>query len=135
MGRGKIPNITSASLPQISVILTVELGPAWFVEAFSVSVGDKVTIVGERVSEDTFVAYSVTKNEDGNAVTLTLRDANGKPVWSGTPSPKPGNQHQNRNRVTLRDRGNGNGNASSQGYESGPRNGNQWGRDNQNQAG
>ncbi|MEN3185286.1 MAG: hypothetical protein ABDK94_03905 [Atribacterota bacterium] len=139
-------------------ILTVELGPTWFVGEFSVNVGDEVTVVGERTSGNTFVAYSVSKNQNGNTVTLTLRDANGKPVWGGTPGPKTKNQYRNRNRVTLRDgsgnsNGNGagngssgsgnggsgnagNGNASGQGHQSGPQDGsgNQWGRE-QNQAG
>lgn len=130
------PN-TSLRIQVDGAVFTVELGPAWFVEAFSVSVGDEVTIVGERTSGNVLVAYSVTKNQNGNAVALTLRDANGRPVWSGTPSPKPGNQYQNRNRVTLQDRGSGNGNASSQGYGSGPQDGsgNQWGRNNQNRTG
>lgn len=40
------PPNTSLRVQVDGAVLTVELGPAWFVEAFSVSVGDEVTIVG-----------------------------------------------------------------------------------------
>lgn len=141
------PPNTSLRLQVGEGTLTVELGPAWFVDDFSIKAGDEVTVVGERTGGNTVVAYSVNKNQDGNAVTLTLRDANGKPVWSGTSGPKSGTQYRNRNRVTLQNggnangngngSGNGNGNTSGQGHQSGPRDGsgNQWGQNNQNQFG
>ncbi|BER91765.1 hypothetical protein QBE54_08135 [Thermatribacter velox] len=133
------PPNTSLRLQVGEEVLTVELGPAWFVDDFSIKADDEVTIVGERTGENVLVAYSVSKSQDGNAVTLTLRDANGKPVWSGTSGPQSGNQYQNRNRVTLQNggNGNGNGNAPGQGRQSGPQDGsgNQWGQNNRNQSG
>lgn len=130
------PPATSLN-PQIGdEILVVELGPRWFVENFPLKVGDEITLVGERTSENTMVAYSLNESQNGNTVTLTLRDANGKPVWSGASGPKSGNQHRDRNRITLENRGNGNGNGngsngngdgngntSDQGHQSGSQDG------------
>jgi len=122
--------------------LVVELGPVWALKDLSLKEGDVITVVGERVNENTMVAYSVGRGDaNGNTVTLTLRDANGKPTWSGTPGQKEGNKYRNRNRVTLQ-AGN-TGQTSGNTYQSGPQDGsgNQWqnnanqGQGNQHQSG
>ncbi|MGQ9473136.1 MAG: hypothetical protein ACUVRN_03705, partial [Candidatus Caldatribacteriaceae bacterium] len=83
--------------------IVVELGPVWNLEEFSVQVGDILTVNGEKVSEGKVVAYSISRvDANGNMVTLTLRDENGKPIWSGSTGPKEGTHYRNRNRVNLR---------------------------------
>lgn len=115
--------------------LVVELGPAWVLQGVNLEEGDVITVVGERTSSSVLVAYSLNyRAQNGNAVTLTLRDASGKPTWSGS-------KYRNQNRVALREtsgnslrRGprDGNGNQRQQGNrnQSGPQDGsgNQWGR-------
>lgn len=64
--------------------ITVHLGPAWFIDNQDPQIGsgDRVEIKGSRITfegKPAIIAAEVTK--DGE--TLTLRDANGIPVWSG----------------------------------------------------
>ncbi|MEB3181892.1 MAG: hypothetical protein VKL59_23090 [Nostocaceae cyanobacterium] len=64
--------------------MSVHLGPRWYLENQDIDVkpGDNIEVTGSRINfagQPTIVAASVKK---GNAV-LTLRDANGFPVWSG----------------------------------------------------
>ena len=109
--------------------LVVELGPVWVLEDFRFKEGDTITVVGERVSGGTMVAYSISRtDENGNTVSLTLRDANGKPTWSGSSGAKRGNKYRNRNQVTTQE-------TSGNAYQSGPQNGsgNQWGQGQQEQ--
>ncbi|MEN3183963.1 MAG: hypothetical protein ABDK93_03090, partial [Atribacterota bacterium] len=114
------------------------------VEDFPFASGDFVTVTGEEIEARRVVAYRISGEHNGNVVTLTLRDSNGNPIWSGTPGPKEGNRYENRNRVTLQDSGDegnrhqsgpqdGTGNQwRSEGnkHQSGPQDGtgNQWGR-------
>ncbi len=126
---------TTSVTIQVGEEKVVELGPVWALKDVRFTEGDTITVTGEKVNGNTMVAYQVSREDaNGNAVTLTLRDANGKPTWSGTPGQKEGNTYRNRNRVALQD-GNG-GQASGNTYQSGPQDGsgNQWGRENQNNA-
>lgn len=64
--------------------LSVHLGPAWYLDnqEFELAKGDKVIVKGSRVVFDekpALVATEVTKGD----LTLTLRDENGFPLWSG----------------------------------------------------
>lgn len=64
--------------------IPVHLGPGWYVEAQEVKVspGDKVEVTGSRITFEgkPAIVASVVK-KDGK--TMTLRDANGVPVWAG----------------------------------------------------
>jgi hypothetical protein len=62
----------------------VHVGPTWYVSSRNVSFakGDAVTLVGSRMTlsgREVLVAREITKGPQ----TLTLRAANGAPVWSG----------------------------------------------------
>jgi DNA/RNA endonuclease YhcR with UshA esterase domain len=62
----------------------VHVGPAWFVTSKSVTFakGDTLTVVGSKVTmegEQAVIAREIRKGEQ----VLTLRDANGFPLWSG----------------------------------------------------
>lgn len=64
--------------------VVVHMGPAAFVKEknFAVAVGDRVDITGSRVTlegETVLLARVITKSGQ----TLTLRDASGRPLWSG----------------------------------------------------
>lgn len=65
-------------------IIAVHLGPSWYIERLDtkIVVGDKLGIKGVRTTfagQPAILASEVTKGED----VLTLRDANGVPVWAG----------------------------------------------------
>jgi len=64
--------------------LSVHLGPAWYVENQDVRIerGDKVEVVGSRITFDGKPAVIAAEVKKGNDV-LVLRDKNGFPVWSG----------------------------------------------------
>ena len=67
--------------------IVVHLGPTSFLTKQKVAVaeGDSVDVVGSRVTidgEPVLLARTVKKG----ANTWTLRDASGKPLWSGPPS-------------------------------------------------
>lgn len=64
--------------------ISVHLGPQWFIDnqETSIKAGDKVQVTGVRTKVDgqpAVIAYEVVK---GDSV-LTLRDADGRPVWAG----------------------------------------------------
>jgi hypothetical protein len=64
--------------------LSVHLGPGWYIENQDVKIEpkDKVEVKGSRVTfagKPAIIAAEVKKGEE----TLTLRDTNGFPVWSG----------------------------------------------------
>lgn len=124
---------TSVTIKAGEENLVVELGPVWVLEDFPFKEGDTITVVGERVNNGTMVAYSLNRTDDnGNTVTLTLRDANGKPTWNGSAGPKRGNKYRNRNQVTTQSTNQG---TSGNVHQSGPQNGsgNQWGQGQQGQ--
>jgi hypothetical protein len=64
--------------------LSVHLGPAWYVENQDVRIdrGDKVEVLGSRISFDGKPAIIAAEVKKGNAV-LVLRDKEGSPMWSG----------------------------------------------------
>jgi hypothetical protein len=71
-----------------SSVMDVHVGPSnWLAEKkYEFAKGDSLEIVGSKVTvegKDAFLAREIRK--DG--VTMTLRDASGKPVWSGGPKP------------------------------------------------
>lgn len=64
--------------------IPVHLGPEWYIENQDIKIEpkDQVKVTGSRVTFDgnpAIIAAEVKKGED----TLTLRDANGFPMWSG----------------------------------------------------
>jgi hypothetical protein len=64
--------------------IAVHLGPGWYIENQDVEIAreDKIEVKGSRITfEDkpALIAAEVKKGDD----VLTLRDANGVPVWSG----------------------------------------------------
>jgi hypothetical protein len=64
--------------------IPMHLGPAWYVERLDVKIvkGDKIEVKGARINfqnKPTIIAAEVKKGE----AVLTLRDANGVPVWAG----------------------------------------------------
>ena len=65
--------------------ISVHLGPSWFMDnqKIKISPKDNVTVTGSRItykSIPAIIASEITKGD----VTLTLRDKNGYPVWSGS---------------------------------------------------
>jgi hypothetical protein len=74
--------------------LTVHVGPSAFLSQknFTLAKGDKVTITGSKLQyqgSDFLIAKEITKGDQ----VLTLRDANGFPLWAGArrayPMPNP----------------------------------------------
>lgn len=64
--------------------IPVHLGPGWFIENQDIDIGpqDQVEVKGSRITFDgkpTLIAREVKKGEE----TLTLRNEEGFPVWSG----------------------------------------------------
>lgn len=64
--------------------IDVHLGPTWYVENQDVKIApkDQIEVKGSRITFDgkaAIVAAEVTKGDE----TLTLRDQNGIPLWSG----------------------------------------------------
>ena len=64
--------------------LPVHLGPSWYIGNQDIKIlpNDKIEVTGSRVTFDgnpALIAAEVKKGDD----VLTLRDANGFPVWSG----------------------------------------------------
>ena len=71
-------------LKTASGVLSVHLGPAWFIEGENIRVeeGDTLQVKGSKITyegKSTIIAAEVKK---GNIV-LKLRDKNGFPVWAG----------------------------------------------------
>ncbi len=64
--------------------IDVRLGPSFFIsnQGFNFAKGDQVEVVGAKAKvggADVLIAREVTKD----AKKLTLRDANGRPLWAG----------------------------------------------------
>ena len=64
--------------------IPVHLGPGWYIENQDVKIApkDKIEVRGSRITfggKPTLIAAEVKKGDE----VLTLRDANGFPVWSG----------------------------------------------------
>jgi hypothetical protein len=64
--------------------ISVHLGPGWYIENQDVRIEpkDKIEVKGSRITfegKPTLIAAEVKKGDE----MLTLRDANGLPVWSG----------------------------------------------------
>ena len=62
----------------------MHLGPAAFAKekGFAVAVGDQLVITGSRITlegDTVLLAREIKKGDQ----TLTLRDASGRPLWSG----------------------------------------------------
>ena len=64
--------------------ISVHLGPAWYIENQDIKIapGDKIRVKGSRVTFEGKPALIAAEVKKGDEV-LTLRDANGFPVWSG----------------------------------------------------
>ena len=64
--------------------VVVHLGPAAFVKekGFAVAAGDRLDITGSRVTVDGEAVLLAREIKKGDQ-TLTLRDASGRPLWSG----------------------------------------------------
>jgi hypothetical protein len=65
-------------------VMSVHLGPSWYLENqdISLKVKDKIQVKGSKVTfsgKPALIAAEVRKGDQ----TLILRDANGFPVWSG----------------------------------------------------
>ncbi|MCD6156710.1 MAG: hypothetical protein J7J32_06705 [Candidatus Atribacteria bacterium] len=90
----------------------VELGPIWFVKELNAKVGNSITVSGEWVDENIMVAYQLKMN----GASLSLRNEDGTPLWSGNTQ-----KNQTKQKNTYR-------------HQSGPRDGsgNQWGNNAQN---
>jgi hypothetical protein len=64
--------------------IPVHLGPGWYIENQDMTIApkDKIEVTGSRITfegDPTLIAAEVKKGDE----VLTLRDANGFPVWSG----------------------------------------------------
>ncbi|HPI92701.1 MAG TPA: DNA-binding protein [Deltaproteobacteria bacterium] len=71
-------------LKTIEGMISVHLGPAWYIENQDVKIvaKDTIEVKGSRITfegKPALIAMEVKNGED----VLTLRDANGFPVWSG----------------------------------------------------
>jgi hypothetical protein len=64
--------------------LSVHLGPAWYIENQDVRITpkDRIEVMGSRIVFEGKPALIAAKVRKGNQV-LTLRDADGLPLWSG----------------------------------------------------
>ena len=67
-----------------SSVLTVRLGPAWFIEEqdFDIDKNDKVTVTGSKVKIDGDV-FVVAATVEKNGKVLKLRESDGTPLWKG----------------------------------------------------
>jgi hypothetical protein len=64
--------------------LDVHLGPAWYIERqdTKIDAGDKIEVKGSRITFEGKPAIIAAEVRKGDEV-LTLRDANGVPMWAG----------------------------------------------------
>ncbi|MDI6800673.1 MAG: hypothetical protein QMD01_01255 [Thermodesulfovibrionales bacterium] len=64
--------------------ISVHLGPGWYIEGLDTKIekGDKVDVKGSKVTMMGAPAIIAAEVKKGDSV-LTLRDANGFPVWAG----------------------------------------------------
>ena len=65
-------------------MIAVHLGPGWYIENQDVEIApeDKIEVRGSRITFEGKPALIAAEVKKGDEV-LTLRDANGVPVWSG----------------------------------------------------
>jgi hypothetical protein len=75
---------THVSLKTDKETINVHVGPSWFVaeNKMSFAKGDQIEVIGSRVKfgeTDALIAREIKKGGE----TLTLRNAQGFPVWSG----------------------------------------------------
>lgn len=85
-GRGHATFVQLRTSPTETV--EVHLGPAWFLDQqkLAFSKGDSLEVTGSKVAGrngEVLVAQHVRRGEQA----LTLRDANGVPVWAGSRRP------------------------------------------------
>jgi hypothetical protein len=68
-----------------SGILSVPLGPAWFIERQNMRIeeGDIIEVKGSKITYQEVPTIIAAEVKKGNTV-LKLRDKNGFPVWAGT---------------------------------------------------
>ncbi len=66
-------------------IISVHLGPAWFIERQDIKIekGDTIEVKGSEVTFDGATVIIAAEVKDGESV-LKLRNENGIPVWAGT---------------------------------------------------
>jgi hypothetical protein len=64
--------------------ISVHLGPGWYIDNqdVKITVGDKIEVRGSRITFEGKPALIAAEVKKGDEV-LTLRGANGFPVWSG----------------------------------------------------
>lgn len=64
--------------------ISVHLGPGWYIgnQDIKIARGDKIEVKGSRITFEGKPALIAAEVKKGDEV-LTLRDANGVPVWSG----------------------------------------------------
>jgi hypothetical protein len=64
--------------------ISIHLGPAWYIENQDVKIapGDRVEVKGSRITFEGKPALIAAEVKNGDQV-LTLRDADGFPLWSG----------------------------------------------------
>ncbi len=70
-------------------VVEVDLGPTGFIttSGFDFAKGDQVTVIGSKIKrngQDAVIARQVTKGDK----VLTLRNAQGIPIWSGPGGPQ-----------------------------------------------
>ena len=65
-------------------ILSVHLGPAWFIERQDIKIekGDNIEVNGSKITFDGAPVIIAAEVKKGDAI-LTLRDENGFPAWAG----------------------------------------------------
>ena len=68
-----------------SEIISVHLGPAWFIERQDIKIekGDIIEVKGSEVTFDGAAVIIAAEVKDGESV-LKLRNETGIPVWAGT---------------------------------------------------
>ena len=82
-GRGEFTGPIYVNLKADSGMLTVYLGPSWFLDSkgFKVEKGDQLEVTGSTFQDEhTIVAREVKKSDQ----LLVLRNAQGIPEWSGS---------------------------------------------------
>lgn len=65
-------------------VISVHMGPGWYIENQGVRIkeGDEIVVKGSRITFEGSPAIVAAEIKKGDSV-LTLRDANGFPLWSG----------------------------------------------------
>jgi hypothetical protein len=65
--------------------ISVHLGPSWYIDKQKIKINlkDKVTVTGSKIAYQGSPAIIASEIKKGDN-TITLRDKNGYPVWSGS---------------------------------------------------